>query len=79
MQVKLIDFGLSKIYDPEKEGLLNKPVGTPHYTAPEVLQKKYGFECDYWSLGVIMYALLSGFLPFQGKNQKEVLSKVKAA
>ena len=54
-------------------------VGTPYYVAPEVLEGHYGNECDCWSLGVIMYALLSGCLPFFGNSPIEVFEKIKAA
>jgi serine/threonine protein kinase len=41
------------------------PFGTIGYVAPEILKKEpYSFSCDCWSLGCIIYALLSGFLPF---------------
>jgi len=52
-------------------------VGTPFYVAPEVLSGDYDYECDNWSLGVIMYVLLSGYLPFYGKNEIEVFEKIK--
>ena len=54
-------------------------VGTPYYVAPEVLDGDYGKECDCWSLGVIMYAVLSGCLPFFGQTPKEVFDKIIAA
>ena len=51
--------------------------GTPYYLAPEVLVGQYNKECDCWSLGVIMYIILSGYLPFPGRTQGEVYDKVK--
>ena len=52
-------------------------VGTPYYVAPEVLEGQYGVECDNWSLGVIMYTLLSGYLPFYGTTPGEVFEKIR--
>ena len=46
--------------------------------APEVLTESYDNKCDIWSLGVIMYVLLSGYLPFQGPNKYEVFKKILA-
>ena len=76
-EIKIIDFGLSK----KKSGKasMDTVVGTPYYVAPEVLKGQYGQECDLWSLGVIMYILLSGCLPFSGSNAPEVFEKVKNA
>jgi len=74
--IKIIDFGLSK-QTVGKVNNLETMVGTPFYVAPEVLEGQYGFECDCWSLGVIMYILLSGYLPFSGSTAPEVFEKVK--
>ena len=74
-QIKIIDFGLSKQKSSNQR--LKTIVGTPFYVAPEVLSGDYDFECDNWSLGVIMYVLLSGYLPFHGSNDAEVFAKIK--
>jgi calcium-dependent protein kinase len=62
-EIKLIDFGLSK-KSKDKFNQLQTIAGTPYYMAPEVLEGEYNFKCDIWSLGVLMYVLLSGYLPF---------------
>jgi len=48
-------------------------VGTAYYIAPEVMKKQYDYKCDVWSCGVMMYILLSGKPPFDGKNDEEIL------
>ncbi len=62
-QLKIIDFGLSK-RSRDKNSLLSTIAGTPYYMAPEVLEGEYNYKCDIWSLGVLMYVLVSGYLPF---------------
>ena len=52
-------------------------VGTPYYVAPEVLNGNYGMECDVWSLGIVLYTMLSGTLPFSGHTNKKIFERIK--
>ena len=69
--LKLIDFGTSVIRSPMRN--MRHCKGTISYLAPEVIQNKYTEKCDIWSVGVCMYVLLSGKMPFGGRDDKEVL------
>lgn len=73
--IKIIDFGTAQVYDPSKH--LKEQIGTPYYIAPEVLNKKYGKECDLWSSGVIVFILLSGIPPFNGVTDNEIMAQIK--
>lgn len=76
--VKLIDFGLSvRVSSNHEINSMKTKVGTPYYVAPEVIFcDEYNYKCDLWSIGVIMYILLSGALPFGGETMKSILHKI---
>lgn len=68
---KLVDFGFAKIIGPSD--LLNEHYGSHGYTAPEILLKKsYRLEPDIWSLGVLLYSVYAGALPFASYDRKEM-------
>eukprot|EP00826_Nyctotherus_ovalis_P063776 TRINITY_DN9353_c0_g2_i2.p1 TRINITY_DN9353_c0_g2~~TRINITY_DN9353_c0_g2_i2.p1 ORF type:complete len:309 (+),score=103.71 TRINITY_DN9353_c0_g2_i2:1413-2339(+) len=70
--VKIVDFGLSKMVGPEEK--CTEPFGTLSYVAPEVLlQQPYSKGVDVWSLGVVAYLLLSGTLPFDDDDDREIV------
>ena len=79
-KVKIIDFGLAGQFDSNKNELCKTPCGTAHYAAPEVLEgDPHDSQADLWSLGAIMYTLLSGFPPFydEQNNMKNIHHLIK--
>eukprot|EP00127_Corallochytrium_limacisporum_P000182 Clim_evm43s6 gene=Clim_evmTU43s6 len=75
-QIKIIDFGFSNMF--YHDNMMATYCGSPYYAAPEmVLGKTYvGPEVDVWSMGIILYALLCGFLPFDDSNVKRLYDKI---
>ena len=81
MNIKVGDFGLAAMILSDKDAKRrNTLCGTPNYIAPEVLDKSKGGhtqKVDIWSLGVICFAMLTGYPPFQSKTQEEIYKKVR--
>lgn len=73
--LKLIDFGFSKIWDPDTK--MKMSCGTLAYVAPEVLAKNYTSQCDIWSLGIVVFILLVGYMPFSGSDEKQMRNIAK--
>ncbi|XP_063176988.1 maternal embryonic leucine zipper kinase isoform X5 [Chroicocephalus ridibundus] len=76
--LKLIDFGLCAKPKGGLDNRLNTSCGSPAYAAPELIQGKayIGSEADIWSMGVLLYALLCGFLPFDDNSLMAVYRKI---
>ncbi|CAK9004827.1 unnamed protein product [Durusdinium trenchii] len=79
--LKLIDFGLSKFYNRPavawQHPVMRTCCGTLGYVAPEVFDAAYTSQCDLWSLGVIVYLLLSGEMPFVDTNEDVLIAKTQ--
>ena len=73
--VKVGDYGLSKFISCSRRSGHTESIGTVHYMAPEVANGRYGKEIDVYALGVILYELLTGRVPFEGESVGEVLMK----
>ena len=77
--IKIVDFGLSNLF---REGeKLSTACGSPCYAAPEMVagEKYDGILADMWSCGVIIYAMVCGFLPFEDPNTSVLYSKILSA
>lgn len=74
--LKIIDFGLSKIMNGGRLHRMKTRAGTPYYISPEVLAGNYDVSCDMWSAGCMLYILLCGYPPFYGDNNQEILQMV---
>jgi protein kinase A len=71
--LKLADFGIAKVV----ENPLRTLVGTPHYMAPEVIQRReYGCSVDWWALGILTYEVLAGFVPFEADTANRINEKI---
>jgi 5'-AMP-activated protein kinase, catalytic alpha subunit len=77
--IKLVDFGLSNTY--KKGELLKTACGSPCYAAPEMIagKKYHGTNVDIWSCGVILFALVCGYLPFEDPNTSNLYKKILSA
>ena len=73
--VKLGDVGLSKLISESGRSAQTQSVGTVYYMAPEVARGRYGREVDIYALGVMLYEMLTGTLPFDGESTGEILMK----
>ena len=72
--LKLIDFGLSIQQNAKKD---NRRVGTPYYMSPEMVRGNFNYASDVWSIGVILFIMVTGKQPFRGKSKEEVFEKIK--
>ena len=73
--VKVGDVGLSKFITPSRRSAQTQSVGTVYYMAPEVAKGRYGKEVDVYAMGVILYEMLTGRVPFDGESTAEILMK----
>jgi len=73
--IKVGDYGLSKFISTSRRSAQTESVGTFHYMAPEIGKGRYGKEIDVYALGVILYEMLTGDVPFDGESSQEIIMK----
>ena len=77
-KIKIADFGFSKLIKNYNEVLVSC-LGTPAYTAPQVLKSEnYSSKCDIWSLGVMLYFMVCGKLPWKADSQYELIKMIES-
>ena len=75
--IRIVDFGLSNTYKSEER--LKTACGSPCYAAPEMIESKTPYEpvmIDVWSAGVILYAMVCGYLPFEDDDTPKLYKKI---
>lgn len=76
--IKISDFGLARYINPTADEMATTTCGTPGYVAPEILKKQpYDHRCDYWSLAVVLFIMLSGTPPFYHEDNFELFEIIK--
>jgi len=73
--IKIGDYGLSKFISCSRRSGQTESVGTFHYMAPEIGRGSYGKEIDIYALGIILYEMLTGRVPFEGESSQEIIMK----
>ncbi len=73
--IKIGDYGLSKFISVSRKSAQTESVGTFHYMAPEIGRGRYGQEIDVYALGIILYEMLTGDVPFDGESSQEIIMK----
>lgn len=74
MQIKMIDFGFAARFG---EAKMTDIVGSVQYMAPELIEGNYDHKVDIWAAGVMLYAMLEGRPPFDGRNDEEIAEKIR--
>src|SRR5882757_4030344 len=75
--LKLMDFGIAQVVDLQRMTVTGQLLGSPAYMAPELIEgKPLDFRTDVFSVGILLYQLATGSLPFSGKNPHEVLRRI---
>ena len=78
--VRLTDFGLSKEGITNNSSGANSFCGTPEYLAPEILNRQgHGRAVDWWSLGALLYEMLTGLPPFYCRDREKLFEKIRSA
>jgi serine/threonine-protein kinase len=75
--IKLMDFGIAQVLDFQRMTVTGQLLGSPAYMAPEIIEgKQLDFRTDVFSVGIMLYLLATGELPFSGRNPHEVLRRI---
>ena len=73
-KIKLADFGVARLFDSQEDKMMQSYVGTPYYMAPEVAHgRSFNEKADLWSLGIILFEMIAGKVPFKGTTHIEIL------
>lgn len=79
-RIKIVDFGLSNLYRSDND-TLKTACGSPCYAAPEMIagNRYHGLQVDVWSSGVVLYAMICGYLPFEDPQTSKLYKKIMKA
>merc|ERR1719379_2490599 len=72
--LKMIDFGMATKISEGK--IFAELCGSPHYLSPELIGQKYNHTADLWAFGVLLYLLMYGRYPYDGKNPQDIMTKI---